>query len=374
MQHSNTYFKNIDALRFYAFLFVFVSHVFISNNAITNVWLAYLHKLLASYSFVGISFFFTLSAFLITWIILSEIKLQGHFNLKHFYVRRTLRIWPLYFLIIALGYLVVFIAKATGIEATPLPEFYWFITFTFNYYLGYISDNILFFVAFLWTIAVEEQFYLTWGACMHLLHKNILLLIAAMFCIYGAFVTLNALGYIHSIYFNPLNYLINFGAGILLAYSCFLQNKLYAFLRVRSKIFWGIIYMLFLLVLILFQNNEQWIWLNVVRQITLTLFFFLILFDQCFNQKPLFNAGLWQPINYLGKISYGLYCWHGVIITAVLKLSPIAPNDETPVILFFIYPLIILFVTIILSTISYEFFESKFLKLKQYFSAPIKNR
>jgi peptidoglycan/LPS O-acetylase OafA/YrhL len=372
--HSQTYFKNIDALRFYAFLFVFVSHVFISNNAITNVSLAYLHKALASYSFVGISFFFTLSAFLITWIILSEIKSEGHFNLKHFYIRRALRIWPLYFLIVAIGYLVVYIAKTKGIAATPLPEFFWFITFTFNYYVGHINDNLLFFIVFLWTIAVEEQFYLIWGACMHLFHKNILLLIVTIFCIYGVFVGLNAFGYIHSIYFNPLNYLINFGAGILLAYACFQQNKLYVFLTTRAKIFWKIVYILFLLILIFFQNNEQWIWLNIVRQIILALFFFLILFDQCFKQKPLFHAGLWQPINYLGKISYGLYCWHGVIITVVLKLSPIAPNNETPLIIFCIYPLLIFLATIILSAISYEFFEGKFLKLKQYFSAPIKNR
>lgn len=371
---TKVYFKNIDALRFWAFLAVFISHMFVANDVRFSSLIEYIHNCLSFYSLLAICFFFALSGFLITWRILAEIKSKKTFYLKFFYIRRSLRIWPLYFLIVGIAYGAIYALNQKGINTYDLPEIYWFASFTINFYLGYINDNLLFFLAFLWTIAVEEQFYLFWGICMYFFHKNIQWMIILLLATYIVYSILVISGFIQLVYFNSLNYIIYFTSGIFLAFICFNSHNYCKSLNKLSPVFWKVFYSVFFVSLFVFQSHQLSDTLYVLRQAFYAGCFLLILYDQCFNHTPLFNAGFSSAINYLGKVSYGLYCWHGLVITLILKSALYLKIEECNINVFIIYPLLSLVLTIGISVISYELFERKFLKLKHYFSAPIHSR
>ncbi|MFN5209860.1 MAG: acyltransferase family protein [Bacteroidota bacterium] len=133
---ARTYFPNLDASRFLAFIPVFFTHVFFSNNPKVIHSGAYLfvqnHLQLG---LLGLDYFFVLSGFLITWIILEEAARRGTFSLYHFYVRRSLRIFPLYFAVVLSGFFLVFLLQLLpGQSPSELPSFFYFLTFTLNFY------------------------------------------------------------------------------------------------------------------------------------------------------------------------------------------------------------------------------------------------
>src|ERR1700733_3711907 len=92
-----TFFPNLDGLRFFAFLSVFSAHCigFMGFSSSSKIYVAAVHFL--SHGDLGVNFFFVLSGFLITYLLLQELKSENRINIPFFYVRRILRIWPLYF-------------------------------------------------------------------------------------------------------------------------------------------------------------------------------------------------------------------------------------------------------------------------------------
>jgi len=104
--------------------------------------------------FLGVRFFFIISGFLITWLMILEMDQTGQVSFKRFYMRRCLRILPVYcaFLLVLGGFQLL-----TGFKESGLT---WFalLTFTRNYVEGTSSSGHL------WSLSVEEQFYLIWPA------------------------------------------------------------------------------------------------------------------------------------------------------------------------------------------------------------------
>ena len=97
------YFENFDSLRFISFLSIFHFHTFFSDEFPDNISYSFLHKVFKNGD-LGVNFFFTLSGFLITYHLLMEEKQYGMFSLKKFYIRRVLRIWPLYYVTFLFGH------------------------------------------------------------------------------------------------------------------------------------------------------------------------------------------------------------------------------------------------------------------------------
>ena len=152
---SRYYRPELDALRFFAFLCVFIFHRmdYVEIDPVRDLWLARLGNI----GPFGVPVFFLLSAFLITELLLRERERTGRIHIQAFYMRRILRIWPLYFLVFfGLAFLNHFV-PGTGTD-DPLA---WlaFTFFTGNWYIlrhGWIAGS----VDPLWSISVEEQFYI----------------------------------------------------------------------------------------------------------------------------------------------------------------------------------------------------------------------
>ena len=107
MTREKVYFPNLDALRFFAFMFVYLRHGFgdvVKPIELGHFILNLLKNGLNDSGDIGVSFFFVLSGFLITYLILKEIEVTGKIDVRAFYIRRCLRIWPLYFVVVGVGF------------------------------------------------------------------------------------------------------------------------------------------------------------------------------------------------------------------------------------------------------------------------------
>jgi peptidoglycan/LPS O-acetylase OafA/YrhL len=102
------YFGALDTLRFLAFLCVFISHIFVfSTFQFSGLKTRWIITYLLTQGNLGVSFFFVLSGFLITYLLLKEINRKGEISVAHFYIRRVLRIWPIYFIVTGVGFLIL---------------------------------------------------------------------------------------------------------------------------------------------------------------------------------------------------------------------------------------------------------------------------
>ncbi|MGH7942063.1 MAG: acyltransferase family protein, partial [Limisphaerales bacterium] len=107
---------------------------------------------------LGVRFFFAISGFLITWLMLAEEVEYKKVSLKIFYIRRSLRIWPVYF-----AYVVIFlILQVLGFNFQSIGAWRGVLTFTRNFHDENAGMNGDWATAHFWSLSIEEQFYLFW--------------------------------------------------------------------------------------------------------------------------------------------------------------------------------------------------------------------
>ena len=370
--HKIKYFKELNSLRFIGFLGIFFGHVFFSNDIeIVN---SKIYSNLYSYGkilgFISIDSFFVLSSFLITWKGLEELKVTKKFQFKNFLIRRSLRIWPLYFLVILLGFLIEFIKSYYTQDISSLPSFWSFILFILNFDIIKNGYEFLFFMVFMWSISVEEQFYIFWALVLkwfqnHLLKISLLIiLISLIFRIYFIDDSLN-------LNFHTLSALGNFGVGALAAIAAFNNSFLITKIRDFSKIQIVIIYLLSLTIFIAIPSLQNHNLFIVIQRVLFSFVFAFIILEQTYCQQSIFKLSRIKYFNFFGKISYGLYCYHGIMITIVLKFSDYFSKSLFTSI--FIFPTLIFCGTLLFSHLSYKFFESKILKLKTKYTFKLSN-
>ena len=370
--HKIKYFKELNSLRFIGFLGIFFGHVFFSNDIeIVN---SKIYSNLYSYGkilgFISIDSFFVLSSFLITWKGLEELKVTKKFQFKNFLIRRSLRIWPLYFLVILLGFLIEFIKSYYTQDISSLPSFWSFILFILNFDIIKNGYEFLFFMVFMWSISVEEQFYIFWALVLkwfqnHLLKISLLIiLISLIFRIYFIDDSLN-------LNFHTVSALGNFGVGALAAIAAFRNSFLITKIRDFSKTQIVIIYLLSLTIFIAIPSLQNHNLFIVIQRVLFSFVFAFIILEQTYCQQSIFKLSRIKYFNFFGKISYGLYCYHGIMITIVLKFSDYFSKSLFTTI--FIFPTLIFCGTLLFSHLSYKFFESKILKLKTKYTFKLSN-
>lgn len=347
------YRPELDVLRCVAFLMVYLSHT-IPVEAGSSHWL----KAFSNASAFGVQVFFALSAFLITELLSREKSITGSVNARAFYARRILRIWPLYFFALGFGFLVSRLHSGWAIPVRGLAAYLLFVGNWYTGRHGYLPAGI----GHLWTITVEEQFYLVWPMLVRYTTKRNL----AIFCCIGWVCSQGALISLcrHHAPITPLvwtNSLVQLqyfalGAGV----SLFLNQSTPKIGRNLRGL------MIMCSVLVLFtadfvfgpQNGEgpssvaqtypEFLLVGVTVTVLLVGFLGLSLHD-----------GL-RSFRYLGKISYGLYVFHLPCLMVVSWIVFHLLKHDSP----FAVLAIGLPVTIGIASISYRFFESPFLRVK----------
>ncbi|MFM7726560.1 MAG: acyltransferase family protein, partial [Flavobacteriales bacterium] len=194
MTTSKTYFPGLNALRFFAALAVLLTHVeftkkvmlhrgqfwlkideYFKGTAIESIFregppnpIHWLSPFVTLGGYVGVIFFFVLSGFLITYLLLEEKRVSATVSVKKFYMRRILRIWPLYYFLVILGFFVLFHIPLLRVPSQEDTFFghYWMnlLSYIFlipNFGLAYVMEGVPN-LGHLWSIGVEEQFYLLW--------------------------------------------------------------------------------------------------------------------------------------------------------------------------------------------------------------------
>jgi peptidoglycan/LPS O-acetylase OafA/YrhL len=368
-----------------AFLLVFCHHLlplqvpkshFLSQPA--ELW-----NLLASWGWVGVELFFVLSAFLITTLLLKERETTGTIDYKAFLLRRALRVWPLYFVYLGLNFIIAPSVVPELIKALP-----YYCTFTLNYlfttpqFKGLPPGLIL-----LWSISVEEQFYVVWGFLLKKfqvstpwIFAGISLLVVGTF-LYRVWLYLQFPS--HNIfYYNTFAHLDSLlvGIGLALLATKKVQSsapKRYPYL---NKLLFIIAMSLYLLCALSFPgisaNDISIVALVSLASFASGCFFWAVLKDETISK--FFTT---KPLVALGKISYGLYIWHflALYLSSFLVRALIAyfyagtPNETIQIIGWFIFSFLALFISILFATLSWHLLEKPFNALRQRFQPQIKN-
>lgn len=369
------YYPSLDGLRFFAFLVVFLHHVLPSPLADDS----YIDHILLTFKkngWVGVDLFFVLSGFLITMLLLKERDKYGNFSVKNFWVRRSLRIWPLYFLALITGFFIIpFIyshflgqdytdPKYIHEIKTQLPLY---ATFLGNWAVVQNSYSSFSNIAHLWTISLEEQFYLVWPLILMFIRNLKSTLIVGIFIIISTLIYryyLNFIGTQHPhIYTNTFARIDILVFGALIALIMFYRPKLLSGIR---KIFILPFQILSLVILsyILYRVSlfEPYLIRNgTFGYLVIALFMSYYTLSALQTSSTFARFLSWKPYVWLGKISYGLYVWH---ILGIETARNLLKNSNFG----YMIPLIAFIITIAISYISYRFFESAFLRLKTKFT------
>jgi peptidoglycan/LPS O-acetylase OafA/YrhL len=333
------------------------------------------HKILLLFSDggTGVSIFFILSGFLITYLLISEYELNSEISLRRFYLRRILRIWPLYYVVIGFTFLLYPTLKSLVDMNHPLCSNYlYYISFLSNFDVIHIlkncpgkdalSQNIT------WSISVEEQFYLFWPILFAYLPKRLWIYAITFTFIFAIiFQVINrndfALSYYHT--FSALKYLSLGGL-------CSLLIKEYPRIRMffeRSST--GTQITLFSISFLLMYFREdfcQFEYGNLLNNSLLALSFALIISGQALSKSISFlNLGNFKFASNWGKYTYGIYLLHPIVITlmdVVIRILKIPKNNFINSLILNVFGLLI---TMIISKLSYVYFESMFLRIKEKF-------
>lgn len=367
------YFTGLDPLRFFAALMVLLGHVDLVKSFFNIEAKSFFERM--NFGGTGVNFFFVLSGFLITYLLLREKDKCTTISLKNFYMRRILRIWPLYYFILILGFFIL-----PHIHIIDLP--YFKKHFEANY-----MQNLLLYILLLphvafsiypavphigqsWSIGVEEQFYIFLPLLIKYF-KNILYTILSIGLFYLLFKALIFIAYVKYPNIIWILYIKNFFV------MCRFENMLigaygaYVFFHNRKKVlniiynkytFFGAIVLIPLINWFFYDNLLQ-----NASHIFLSICFIIIILNISTNKTVLFKLN-YTWLNYLGKISYGIYMYHLMIIPMVIVLFiKLFSFDGTSFVLSLLIYVISILLSILISAISYHFFESYFLKFKSKF-------
>lgn len=360
------YHPELDALRFLAFLLVFFHHALPADASLYIAagfpaelarWLL-LAKHAGAY---GVDLFFALSSYLITELLIREYHRRGSIDIYAFYVRRALRIWPLYFTFLAITILIV-------PYLFPADAFNWKYALAFALFVGNwacVWWGVPFSVASpLWSVSVEEQFYLVWPLLIFFFGVKRLPQIAVLMLVIAfAMRIILAVARIGdpAVWCNTFARLDPIALGALLAYGLGGRTPN---LKAVSRIALGAGGLLFWLL-----TSRYFSLFGVSSLITYPAVAVGSVMLLIAALRPEANRLLRSPLSllvYLGRISYGLYVFH------LLALAMMSQQLYVPVIglqLGFTSRLIIsFFFTVALAAISYRWLELPFLRLKHRFT------
>lgn len=301
----------------------------------------------------GVSIFFVLSGFLITYLLQTEKDVQ-EINTKKFYMRRILRIWPLYYLYLAIA---VFVILMYGFELKATSLFF-YIFYAAN--IPFILQTTLSFVGHYWSLGVEEQFYIFWPYINKKVNNNFIFKIfIAILILVGTKLTLHFL-YPNSILESAIHVTRFHCMLIGAAGAIWYKEKNLVFLKlINNQITQSISWLIIFLVAI-----NKFHLASVIDNEIICLVALCLIIGQVEIKNRILNLEN-NVCDFLGKISYGIYVIHPILIFFLAK-----PLNSIPVNGFLKYVIVyssVLMITIFCAYISYTYFERYFMNLKKKF-------
>lgn len=369
MKSNGVHFPGLNGLRFFAAMVVAVSHVELLKQY-HGLPSAYENPVVYELGRLAVTLFFVLSGYLITYLLLTEKQLTGTIAVGAFYMRRVLRIWPLYFL---LGALAFFVFPRIGAMQVPgvteqLADNLRYTLPLFTLFLPQLALSMFAPAPFAepaWSIGVEEQFYLLWPLLMRRFRSFLVLAIVVIVVIlaarYGAVAMATANRHdadalrfwnvvISYFYFTRIECM---AIGGLFAWLVFHKKRtILAFLHhplVQVATYGLIAY-------VLFTSARKPIfsygWYAVL--------FGILIVNVSTNPRSLLRLPS-RPFDFLGNISFSIYMFHEVAIQ--LTIAVLGKQVSNPL----LYATS-LSLTIAIASAAYLWFERPFLRLKARFA------
>jgi peptidoglycan/LPS O-acetylase OafA/YrhL len=346
---QKTYMKQLDGLRAFAVVFTMITHYTLLQGSLMGY---------IPFGQMGVRLFFVLSGFLITGILLrTRAEDQLGAALRIFYCRRFLRIFPVYYVTL----LVTALVNIRPVRQT----FFWHLAYLSNFYFAWRVPPASP-VTHFWSLAVEEQFYLIWPGLMLFLPRRHLLkvIIAAVFIgpltrFIGLLIHFDPAG------IGPFSFFDTLGMGAILAYlwDRDLGNPVAALAFSRIALWIGLPAYTVLMVAQNMAPNS--IGVNVWYDFALAFLFVWLVSRAAYSFSGPVGALLeWKPINYLGKISYGVYVLHAfmpVVLFYGLRWTHLSIDNQLARFL------VLSAMSIAAAAVSWHFLERPINNLKRYF-------
>ncbi|MBV8281039.1 MAG: acyltransferase [Candidatus Eremiobacteraeota bacterium] len=388
---ERVFFYKLNQMRIFPALLVFVTHVEFYKAYVGIIPLESVLPL-AHWGHQSLSFFFVLSGFLITYLMLYEQLKTGRVNIRNFYARRMLRVWPLYYLILAIAFFVVpWVFHYNPVKA-------YIAVACRNKLLTHFVNALLLYIFILpnvslarkfyvncggqsWTVGVEEQFYLFWPLLLSMCRKRPwLMMLGSIFCkllILSIFDALShcALAVNRTHLTDTLakctSFVLRFDVeglalGSIGAYLLLYKPQSLFVRLVTHTVAWVLSFAPLLIIPTLPPNED---WLNYgLRDFCFAICYACLIIKLAKSSSAL-TTGLGKLLNYLGTICYGFYMYHILAICILLEILTHCKGMNDCGILFNVLLYTgSLALALVFSILSYEFYESRFLKLKSRFS------
>jgi peptidoglycan/LPS O-acetylase OafA/YrhL len=377
------YFKNLDGIRFFAALMVLLQHSYGFKKDYSPSG-PFLERCFSDTGRIGVNLFFVLSGFLISYLLLVEKDSTGTISYRSFYIRRILRIWPLY---LGYGLVLTFFSpyvfeKLGWYNDTHFPEMMlnlvFLIFFSVNFQIAFVGTNRGMF-EISWSVCIEEQFYLIWPVLINTFRKRLKALLVVMFGI-------SILSRVFFVFILPIFYpawpqekvvLMNyvlifdkldlFGSGLFAAllyhnrdrYKPFFKRLFRPWLQVTVAVT-ALLYALSII-----KPDNMWFQLFADHYVCGLLFGYILLAAVAENSVFRLEYPL---LKTMGKVSFGIYLFHTAVCQFVLLFFRKAiGHPEWRVVYDLLYPLACLAVTGSVAFLSYNYYEMWFLKKKKKF-------
>ena len=386
-QPSNQYIPVLDGLRAGAILAVIVCHV---NQAYGGPFMAGVVNgsmaMVLGWGWVGVDLFFVLSGFLITGILYDSKGSRGYF--RNFYARRALRIMPLYYGFLFLTTVIfpwlsdgffgrlLLLHDISPADARSLYLYY------YNFYLP-LTGRMLYDFHHFWSLAIEEHFYLVWPLVIYALNRRSLMRTCLGMAVGSFFLRVIVIVWgtqpISAFFLTPLRldglligswvalarrdrddwfqlrryagWLTSGSGGLLLGIALGQRHFIPGATPERTA---GVL-----------VNGDMVLTVGIAA---LAIFFagFMVLTLETAQGSQLRSLLEGNWLRAIGKYSYGMYVFHGVILLATVRL--VSPLNATPA--YIAKPIAVLWITTVtffVAWLSYHLYEKQFLRLKAVF-------
>ena len=362
MNYSRRHFHSFDALRFFAFLKVFLLHLpivaFPAFNFIRNG------------GGIGVIFFFVLSGFLITYILLTEKEATGSIDLRRFFLRRILRIWPLYYLMVAFAFITPYILSFLNIGFSNDgydPNWLMSVCFLENYQMILTRDHPnVSPLGVTWSLCIEEHFYIIWGILLYFIKMKRLPAVF-IFCIVLASISRYLFIRNDLPTIDILTNIDYFVFGAIPAYLLVQRKNNFEEKILSLPVTGKMLAIVSIILYVVLSSNISYPLQPYLEPLLFGLSFGFIICIIIPEKNPI-KISDWNVLTRLGVYTYGMYLYHTIIINFLAQLFKKYELSLDAPFITILFGLIAFGGTVGISILSYKLFERYFLSLKKRFT------